>query len=605
MWHSSRNKKNIIRALAGCLTVLVLMTGNGAAVFAESVSNNQILTESTISSNGLGDRNIEQISLESSTNDTYVYFGSYPSTLVLDEQIKAAIDAEIQLYHEGKKVEEVDGSCVIEDPDREYKLIEDVWIGDSKYRRISDLHSKSYYKWNRIKWQLLKKEGNSMLLGAYEVMDERPYYVRNTETADWEVTWETSYLREWLNTVFYQAAFTEEEQAAILLTDNENPGNDVYGTSGGANTKDFIWIPTVNDVKEYNYFAWQGEYSGKVITCWIRNPGENKENAVGWNIDNGIFRCFTPREIDEELFGIEGTRKNGVLPFLRVNATSDCVLYRDDGTSGEGGEKPILTNIRAGKTKTVYTQGEALTLDDLQVTATYRKWWKNNEEIIRTLKKTAFKTNAASLNMKEPGAKTLVISYKEKGVKKSAAIPIQVKAQNRITGITLKAPSKKLAAGKTVGLTLRVTPENATNKKIAWKSSNDEYASVDQDGRLTLKKAGAGKSVTITASAQDGSNKTATLKIKIMKHAVKSIKLKAPSKKLKAGKSMMLKTVIKTTGKKANKKLTFTSSNTNYAVVNSKGKVTAKKAGKGKKVTITVKATDGSNKKAKITIKVK
>ncbi|MBD5464778.1 MAG: hypothetical protein HDR22_02995, partial [Lachnospiraceae bacterium] len=97
----------------------------------------------------------------------------------------------------------------------------------------------------------------------------------------------------------------------------------------------------------------------------------------------------------------------------------------------------------------------------------------------------------------------------------------------------------------------------------------------------------------------------ATYRFQIMKHAVKSITLKAPKKTLKAGKTMTVKTTVKTTGKSANKSLKWTSSNKKYATVNSKGKVTAKKAGKGKTVTITASSTDGSNKKATVKIKIK
>ena len=59
------------------------------------------------------------------------------------------------------------------------------------------------------------------------------------------------------------------------------------------------------------------------------------------------------------------------------------------------------------------------------------------------------------------------------------------------------------------------------------------------------------------------------------------------------------------TAKKANSKIEWTSSNNKYATVNSKGVVTAKKAGIGKTVAITAKATDGSGKKATIKIKIK
>lgn len=175
----------------------------------------------------------------------------------------------------------------------------------------------------------------------------------------------------------------------------------------------------------------------------------------------------------------------------------------------------------------------------------------------------------------------------------------------KVTKLTVSAPSKKLAAGKKVKLTLDVTPENASDKAVTWKTSNKKYATVDKNGKVALKKAGAGKSVTITATAKDGSGKKASIKIKIMKHAVKSIKLKASAKTLKAGKSMSIKATVKTTGKSVNKTLKWQSSNTKYATVNKKGKVTAKKAGKGKTVTITATSTDGSNKKAKVKIKIK
>lgn len=175
----------------------------------------------------------------------------------------------------------------------------------------------------------------------------------------------------------------------------------------------------------------------------------------------------------------------------------------------------------------------------------------------------------------------------------------------KVTKLTISGPSKKLAAGKTVKLSVKVTPKNAENKNVVWKSSNTKYAAVDANGKVKLKKAGIGKSVTITATAMDGSNKKAAYKIKIMKHAVKSIQLSAKAKFVKAGKTLKLKTTVRTTGKSVNKTLKWTSSNTKYATVSKSGKVKAKKAGIGKTVTITAASTDGTNKKAKIKLKIK
>jgi len=174
-----------------------------------------------------------------------------------------------------------------------------------------------------------------------------------------------------------------------------------------------------------------------------------------------------------------------------------------------------------------------------------------------------------------------------------------------VTKVTLKGDSKKIAAGKKLALTATVTPANATDKSLTWKSSNTKYAKVSNKGVVTTKKAGAGKKVTITATANDGSGKKATYKITIMKKPVKKIKLKASKTTVKAGKKVTIKaTVTPSSTKTTNTALTWKSSNTKYATVSKKGVVTTKKAGKGKKVTITATATDGSKKKAKITIKI-
>ena len=145
---------------------------------------------------------------------------------------------------------------------------------------------------------------------------------------------------------------------------------------------------------------------------------------------------------------------------------------------------------------------------------------------------------------------------------------------------------------------------NTTNKKVTWIISNPKYAAIDNKNRLTLKKAGAGKDVTIIAVAADGNGTYGKCTISIMKHAVKSIKLSASSKSVKAGSSIQVKATVKATGKKANKTLKWTSSNKKYATVTSSGKVKTTKAGKNKSVTITATSMDGTNKKAKIKLKI-
>ena len=175
----------------------------------------------------------------------------------------------------------------------------------------------------------------------------------------------------------------------------------------------------------------------------------------------------------------------------------------------------------------------------------------------------------------------------------------------KVSSIKVAAKSYKIAAGKKVTITPEVAPENAANKAVTYESSNTKYATVNEKGVVTTKKAGAGKSITIKVTAADGSGVTTNVKVTIMKNAVKKIKLTAKPKTVKAGKKLTVKAKVTTTGKKVNKTLAWSSSNEKYATVNKKGVVKATKAGAGKTVTITAKSTDGTNKKAAIKIKIK
>ncbi|MCI9531275.1 MAG: family 43 glycosylhydrolase [Lachnospiraceae bacterium] len=177
---------------------------------------------------------------------------------------------------------------------------------------------------------------------------------------------------------------------------------------------------------------------------------------------------------------------------------------------------------------------------------------------------------------------------------------------HQVKKITLKSNYKTVAAGKKATITATVATTGKTaDKSLTFYTSNKKYATVSAKGVVSAKKAGAGKTVTITAAAKDGSGKKASVKIKIVKDAVKKITLSCKKKTIAAGKKTTVKAAVKATGKKANKALAYSSSNKKYATVNAKGVVTAKKAGKGKTVTIRAASTDGTNKKASIKIKIK
>ena len=90
----------------------------------------------------------------------------------------------------------------------------------------------------------------------------------------------------------------------------------------------------------------------------------------------------------------------------------------------------------------------------------------------------------------------------KKNVKVEQLIPI-------VKNITLKAGTAKK-------IYLTVLPANASNKSINYKSTNNNVAIVDNNGKVTALKEGKTK---IIATSEDGSSKDATFNIKVIKNA--------------------------------------------------------------------------------------
>lgn len=447
----------------------------------------------------------------------------------------------------------------------------DALVGDAKYRRISEFGTAdtySYYKWEPIPWKVLSYDGETLTLMAQNAiackgLDETD---EDETWSDCSYRWSESTLRKWLNETFYQQAFSEKEKETIRQTKLTN--------SKDVTTEDYVYLPFSSDMLNpaygfckyseayaYRVFAFT-EYAKKQRTEFYEREGlsESKwpNEGIIWlrgikgAYDNYAASVTDTGSLDME-YGNQVDSALGVVPMIRVNYVTDTAADSDKDS-----------DIKDDHTKDNDTKDDAIKDNPV----------RDNSQ-----------NDPASGNT-QPSDHT-------------GSTQISVQA------LKIELPSKKLAAGKKVKLKVKVTPANASDQTVKYEVNNKKYASVNKKGELVLKKAGAGCTVKLTATAQDGSNVKTSCKISIMKHAVKKVKLSAASKTIKAGKSIQLKTEIAVTGKKVNKKLKYTSSNTKYATVTQTGVVKAKKAGKGKYVTITAAATDGSNKKGKIRLKIK
>ena len=82
-----------------------------------------------------------------------------------------------------------------------------------------------------------------------------------------------------------------------------------------------------------------------------------------------------------------------------------------------------------------------------------------------------------------------------------------------VSQITLNKAETSISVGNSETLTATVAPENAAIKALTWASSDEEVATVAPDGTVTAVKAGA---ATITATAADGSGKSAVCKVTVI-----------------------------------------------------------------------------------------
>ncbi len=110
------------------------------------------------------------------------------------------------------------------------------------------------------------------------------------------------------------------------------------------------------------------------------------------------------------------------------------------------------------------------------------------------------------------GTATITVTTADGGKTATCEVTVTQPAKTPVTSVTLDKTSLTLDVGGSDTLAVTVKPDNATNKAVTWSSSNENVATVDQNGNV--KAVGAGTAI-ITAAASDGSGKTATCTVTV------------------------------------------------------------------------------------------
>lgn len=184
------------------------------------------------------------------------------------------------------------------------------------------------------------------------------------------------------------------------------------------------------------------------------------------------------------------------------------------------------------------------------------------------------------------GTATITVKTQDQGKTATCAITV---AQT-VTEITLNKDKLSLHEGKTETLTAKISPSNANNKTLTWRSSDTKIATVDKNGKVAAVSKGK---ATITATATDGSKVSATCDVEVIR-PITSIVPDKTSIIISTNQTESITAKV-TPSTASNKNLIWSSSNPSVvAIYNTSGSsawIQGKAVGTA---TITAKANDGS-----------
>ena len=163
----------------------------------------------------------------------------------------------------------------------------------------------------------------------------------------------------------------------------------------------------------------------------------------------------------------------------------------------------------------------------------------------------------------------------------------------KVTSITISQAAATLKPNDTMQLEATVYPTNAANKKILWKSSNEDVAIVTDEGFVLAVAEGEAD---ITAEAADGSGITATCHVTVENEKqpvvpIVEIKFEVSPVTIAVGESYKLNVIFKPVDA-TNKKLVWKSAMPSVVSVDDEGTVVGLTEGKS---IVSAKTTDGSN----------
>ncbi len=209
---------------------------------------------------------------------------------------------------------------------------------DEKGNKYIVRREQGYFQYEPIKWRVLSinEDGTDAFVMADQVIDITPYY----RDGSVEITWEKSDARVWLNDTFMKTAFTETEINAIKETTVTTADNKWSGEDGGNDTKDKIYLPSIEEMLETSYGFGSDEKEEGARTIVVSDFAQAQEDlawvessaGLYWLRSQGAKAGYPARvdghwgEMDINEMQDSAARNLGVRPVMHIDL-SDTTLW--------------------------------------------------------------------------------------------------------------------------------------------------------------------------------------------------------------------------------------------------------------------------------------
>ena len=228
-----------------------------------------------------------------------------------------------------------------------------------------------------------------------------------------------------------------------------------------------------------------------------------------------------------------------------------------------------VTGVTLDKTEMELTEGESAqlkaTVSPEDASDKSVKWTSSDEKV-------ATVDNAGKVTAVAPGTVKITVTTTDGNKETSCSITVSAN-KIPVEEVSLDKNEVEIIMGESAQLTATVTPEDATDKSVAWSSSDESIATVDETGKVTALKVG---SATIKVKTTDG-GKEASCDVTVTPIPVEGVTVEPSQVEIKEGETVQLKATVNPEG--ADQEVEWTSSDSDIATVDKNGLVTSIKPG--------------------------